>query len=273
MPRKPVNSVQEFRITLGDFERKTLTKQLNEDDTIKKAESVSSIVKATAITGALISLPILGSVAVKAYREASNVVENVADKGASGFDLFLFGAGLMPLSTFNNRTSKRNLKADEEEAKGEQNKNIGFLEWGFDAFMTFLLGEDKEWTQTTVVKEDEIPTAIYQDSDYAPYDGAGPRTPWQDYWLANYGSWDGYDDTTARKEYDAYLYQKSMENKILEESSKEGGVYSNSDYTPYDGAGPRTPWQDFWLSNYGSWDGYVETTAREEYQAYLNSKN
>jgi hypothetical protein len=271
MPRKPVNSVQEFRITLGDFERKTLTKQLNEDDTIKKAETVSSIIKAAAITGALISLPILGSVAVKAYREASDVVENVADKGASGFDLFLFGAGLMPLSTFNNRTSKRNLKADEEEAKGEQNKNIGFLEWGFDAFMTFLLGEDKEWTQTTVVKEDEISTPIYQDSNYTPYDGAGPRTPWQDYWLANYGSWDGYDDTTARKEYDAYLYQNKIQNQNTKEDEISTPIYQDSNYTPYDGAGPRTPWQDYWLANYGSWDGYDETTAREEYNAYLQS--
>jgi len=151
--------VQEFRITLGDFERKTLTKQLNEDDTLKKAQTISTIGKSVAISGAVVggtvAVSIIGSLAVKAYREGKDLVSNVDDIGATAWDVFKMSIGLMPVGQGIANATKRKEKEALREAEGRPEENLGFLEWGFDAIMTFLLGEDKTWTQTTVVNEDD----------------------------------------------------------------------------------------------------------------------
>ena len=151
--------MQEFRITLGDFERKTLTKQLNEDDTLKKAQTITTIGKSVAISGAVVggtvAVSIIGSLAVKAYREGKLLVSDVDDIGATAWDVFKMSIGLMPVGQGIANATKRKEKEALREAEGRPEENLGFLEWGFDAIMTFLLGEDKTWTQTTVVNEDD----------------------------------------------------------------------------------------------------------------------
>ena len=75
MPRKAPNlngGVIEHRITLGDYERKALTKQLAEDDLIKKVQTGTKIGQTVLIGGAVVGVGIL---ATSAYREAAGLVD------------------------------------------------------------------------------------------------------------------------------------------------------------------------------------------------------
>ena len=198
MPRSKVEKVVEHRLTLGNFERQALSKQLKEDDVIKKVQTGAEIGKVVMIGGAVAGL---GTLAIGAYREAHNLVEAVEGINASKWDIFwnVLSPAFMPPEKMAANARARNQK---EQEGGILDKNLGVLEWGFDWLMTFLLGDDKSWTQTTVVTEDEIingdfDTPMYQDKDWIPGGGAGPRTPWQDFWIQTYGSWEGYNEEAA----------------------------------------------------------------------------
>ena len=47
-------------------------------------------------------------------------------------------------------------ETEEEKAEKERRENMGFLEWGLDNVLTFLLGKDKKWTRTQNVTEEEL---------------------------------------------------------------------------------------------------------------------
>jgi len=162
MPRKAPDGkgVIEHRLTLGDFERKLIKKQLEEDDIIKKVQTGTEISKSIAVTGAVIGGTIaaatVGGLAVSAYREANQLVEGAQDLSAGLWSTFKWRIGLTSFDDYLADIGDITTDTDEEKAKRERRKNMGFLEWGLDRVLVFLLGDDKKWTGTTLVREDEI---------------------------------------------------------------------------------------------------------------------
>ena len=162
MPRKAPDGkgVIEHRLTLGDFERKLIKKQLDEDDLIKKVQSGTEIGKSIAVTGAVIGGTIaaatVGGLAVSAYREANQLVEGAQDLSAGLWSTFKWRIGLTSFDDYLADIGDIATETDEEKAERERRKNMGFLEWGLDRVLVFLLGDDKKWTGTTLVREDEI---------------------------------------------------------------------------------------------------------------------
>lgn len=160
MPRKAPKEVVEHRLTLGDYERKLLTKQLEEDDIINKAKAGSEIVKTVATTAAVVGGTIaagtIGMLAVSAYREANQLVEGAQDLGAGIWSTIKWRSGLMSFDDYVKDVQDIVGETDEEKAERERRENMGFLEWGLDNVLIFLLGKDKKWTRTQNVTEEEI---------------------------------------------------------------------------------------------------------------------
>lgn len=159
MPRKAPEKVTEHRITLGDFERKLITKQLNEDDTLNKARTYSQVGKSIAIGGAVIGGTVaaatLGTLALAAYREAAGLVDQAQDMKSTAWTYLKFRVGAASFDDLVDEAQDYVDNKDERDERAEQRKNMGFLEYGLDRILVFLLGEDKKWTSTTLVKEDD----------------------------------------------------------------------------------------------------------------------
>ena len=173
MPRKAPKEVTEHRITLGDYERKMLTKQLNEDDLLNKAATGAQIGKTVAITGAVIGGTIaagtIGMLAVSAYREANNLVEGAQDISAGVWSTLKWRMGLISFDDY--LQDVQEIVADptpEELAEKERRENMGFLEWGLDNVLTFLLGKDKKWTRTSNVTVEDLDLDQQTDQEVEP---------------------------------------------------------------------------------------------------------
>ena len=162
MPRKAPDGkgVTEHRITLGDYERKLLTKQLNEDDVLNKASTYAQVGKTVGITAAVVGGTVaaatLGTLALAAYREAADLVDQAQDMKATAWTFFKYRIGAASFDEVINEAQEYVENEDERKEESNRRKNMGFLEFGLDRILVFLLGEDKKWTGTTLVTEDEI---------------------------------------------------------------------------------------------------------------------
>jgi len=143
MPRKAPKEVIEHRITLGDYERKMISKQLAEDDLIKKVQTGAEIGKTVLIGAGGIAL---GTLAVTAYREAHDLVDTVTDVPASVWKTAQYKLGLISLEDLIGDLSQDGQERQEAE---EARKNQGVLEWGVNWLLKFLLGEDMIFTKAT----------------------------------------------------------------------------------------------------------------------------
>lgn len=148
MPRKAPKEVIEHRITLGDYERKMISKQLAEDDLIKKVQTGAEIGKTVLIGAGGIAL---GTLAVTAYREANDLVDTVTDVPAGLWQTAKFKLGLITLEELVGSISD---DVEENEQKSQNRKNKGVLEWGFEWLLKFLLGEDMIFTKATETNGD-----------------------------------------------------------------------------------------------------------------------
>ena len=160
MPRKAPQTVQEMRLTLGDYERKLITKQLNEDDTLNKARTYSQVGKSIAIGGAVVGGTIaaatIGTLALAAYREAAGLVDQAQDMKSTAWTMFKWRIGAASFDDLVEEAQDYVDNKEEREAKAEMRKNMGFLEYSLDRILVFLLGADKTWTKTDLVKEEEV---------------------------------------------------------------------------------------------------------------------
>jgi len=200
MPRKAPKEVIEHRITLGDYERKMISKQLAEDDLIKKVQTGAEIGKTVIIGGAVVGVGIL---ATTAYREAQGLVDAITDTPASLWKMTQYRLGLISLEELIGDLSEDN--QERQEAKVSR-KNQGILEWGFDWIMKFLLGEDMIWTKAT-------DTSTQGNTNLSPYQQKenesgfvenleASRSRWQEFWISINGNLDGYTDEGA---YNLYM--------------------------------------------------------------------
>ena len=169
MPRKAPEKVTEHRITLGDYERKLITKQLNEDDVLNKASTYAQVGKTVGITAAVVGGTVaaatIGTLALAAYREAADLVDQAQDMKATAWTFFKYRIGAASFDDLVDEAQDYVDNEDERKAASMRRKNMGFLEYGVDRILVFLLGEDKQWTGTTLVTEDEIRD---QDGDGIP---------------------------------------------------------------------------------------------------------
>lgn len=160
MPRKAPKEVVEHRLTLGDYERKVLTKQLAEDDALNKARTYSQVGKSIAVGGAVVGGTIaaatIGTLALAAYREAAGLVDQAKDMKTGAWTFFKWRIGLASFDDMVDDAQDYVDNKDEREKKAQMRKNMGILEYGVDAILTFLLGEDKKWTRTNNVTEEEV---------------------------------------------------------------------------------------------------------------------
>ena len=190
MPRKAPKEVIEHRITLGDYERKMMSKQLAEDDTIKKVQTGAEIGKTVLIGAGGIAL---GTLAVTAYREANDLVDTVTDVPAGLWKMTQFRLGLI---TFEELVGSITENADENEKASEERKNKGVLEWGVEWLLKFLLGEDMIFTKATETTSQEDTT---NPPDIVPYDGAteaGLNDPQDPYYSTEEGwYWDNQSES------------------------------------------------------------------------------
>jgi hypothetical protein len=200
MPRKAPKEVIEHRITLGDYERKMIAKQLAEDDTIKKVKAGAEIGKTVIIGGAVVGVGIL---ATTAYREAQGLVDVVTDTPASLWKMTQYRLGLI---SFQDLIGDLNEDAQERQEAKDARKNQGILEWGFDWIMKFLLGEDMIWTKAT-------DTTTSNGTNLSPYQQKqnesgfvenleASRSRWQEFWIHFHGNLDDYTDEGA---YNLYM--------------------------------------------------------------------
>lgn len=197
MPRKPPNlngGVIEHRITLGDYERKIISKQLAEDDTIKKVQTGAEIGKTVLIGAGGIAL---GTLAVTAYREAHELVDTVTDVPAGLWKTAQYKLGLISLEQLVGSISE---DVEENEKASEERKNKGVLEWGFEWLLKFLLGEDMIFTKAT---ESDTTTTDEPNPNLNPYvpendefdpDKYDPQDPYYStseewYWHPNLNHW------------------------------------------------------------------------------------
>jgi len=159
MPRKAPEKVTEHRITLGDYERKLITKQLDEDDTLNKARTYSQVGKSIAIGGAVVGGTVaaatIGTLALAAYREAAGLVDQAQDMKSTAWTLFKWRIGAASFDDVVEEAQDYVDNKEERDAAAERRKNMGFLEYGLDRILVFLLGEDKKWTTTTLVPDEE----------------------------------------------------------------------------------------------------------------------
>lgn len=186
MPRKAPKEVIEHRITLGDYERKMISKQLAEDDLIKKVQTGAEIGKTILIGAGGIAL---GTLAVTAYREANDLVDTITDVPAGLWQTAKFKLGLISLDELVSSISDN---GDENEQESQDRKNMGVLEWGVEWLLKFLLGEDMIFTKATETNGTNGNTET--DPVTVPYDGgteAGLTDPLDPYYSTTAGwYWD-----------------------------------------------------------------------------------
>jgi len=206
MPRKAPNlngGVIEHRITLGDYERKMISKQLSEDDLIKKIQTGQKIGQSIMIgAGGLF----LGTIAVTAYREANDLVDTIKDAPAGIWAMTKYRLGLI---TFEELMNTVEPMAEENAQASTDRKNKGILEWGFEWMLKFLLGEDMIFTKATESTTDPTPNPDPNPNPYLPendefdpnkYDPTDPfySTSSEWYWHGALNHWMPitiYDDT------------------------------------------------------------------------------
>lgn len=148
MPRKAPKEVIEHRITLGDYERKALTKQLGEDDLIKKINTGAKIGQTVLIGGAVVGV---GLLATTAYREAAGLVDTITDIPSSAWMMTKYRLGLISLEDL---VEQNTTESQEKQEAKEARKNQGILEYGFEWLLKFLLGEDMIFTKATESNND-----------------------------------------------------------------------------------------------------------------------
>ena len=201
MPRKAPKEVIEHRITLGDYERKALTKQLAEDDLIKKVNTGTKIGQTVLISGAVVGVGIL---ATSAYREAAGLVDTLVDVPTSGWAYTKYRLGIIGFDELMNTVNET---VDENTEAEEERKNKGILEWGFEWMAKFLLGDDMIWTKATKPSQTPNPQGLspYQKEEnvfgFTENLEAG-RKKWQEFWIHFHGNLDGYTDEGA---YNLYM--------------------------------------------------------------------
>ena len=192
MPRKAPDGkgVIEHRITLGDYERKVLTKQLNEDDRLNKARTYSQIGRAVGITGAVVGGTIvastLGTLALAAYREAAGVVEQAQDMKATAWTMLKWRAGFASFDDVVEEAQDYVDNKDEREAERQRRKQMGILEYGLDRFLVFLLGEDKKFTS-----QSDLDRERQQQRQQEEYEALSEE---EKYWMAVYEYFGGVDN-------------------------------------------------------------------------------
>ena len=170
MPRKAPKEVIEHRITLGDYERKIISKQLNEDDLIKKIQTGQKIGQSVLFgVGGLA----LGTIAVTAYREAQGLVDKAEDVPAGLWAMTKYRLGLM---SFEELVATVEPMAEEQMQAKIDRKNQGILEWGFEWIMKFLLGEDMIFTKATKTDTNNDETVNPEPLEFDPnkYDPQDP---------------------------------------------------------------------------------------------------
>jgi len=213
MPRKAPNlngGVIEHRITLGDYERKMITKQLAEDDIIKKVQTGAEIGKNLLIGGAVVGV---GLLATTAYREAQGLVDTIQDTPAGLWKMTQYKLGLISFEDLVGGVTENAQKRQEEKQK---RKNLGILEYGFQSLMTFLLGEDMIWTKatesTSSTDDEQINLSPYQEliqSGYVidEYD----IQKYRDFYFHFTGTYDGF---TFEKAYNMFKgFESQMQNR------------------------------------------------------------
>jgi hypothetical protein len=190
MPRKAPKEVIEHRITLGDYERKMIAKQLAEDDTIKKVQTGAEIGKTVLIGAGGIAL---GTLAVTAYREANDLIDTVTDVPAGLWKTAQYKLGLISLEQLVGSISD---DVEENEKASNERKNKGVLEWGVEWLLKFLLGEDMIFTKATETTSQQDTT---NPPDIVPYDGAteaGLYDPQDPYYSTQAGwYWDNQSES------------------------------------------------------------------------------
>jgi hypothetical protein len=205
MPRKAPNlngGVIEHRITLGDYERKMISKQLAEDDLIKKVQTGAEIGKTVIVGGAVVAVGTLGIIA---YREAQGLIDKAQDIPSGLWNMAKMQLGLMSMSEFVEASVG---DVEEQQRKREERKNLGILEYGFDAIMKFLLGDDMIWTKATnSTNSDQSGTNLSpyrQKENQAGFNEnfEANRAKWKEFWISINGSLDGYTDEGA---YNLYM--------------------------------------------------------------------
>ena len=208
MPRKAPNlngGVIEHRITLGDYERKALTKQLAEDDLIKKVQTGTKIGQTVLIGGAVVGVGIL---ATSAYREAAGLVDTLVDVPTSGWAYTKYRLGIIGFDELMNTVGDT---VDQNTEAKEERKNKGVLEWGFEWMAKFLLGDDMIWTKAT---ETPNPTGEPTTTYVVPYGYEKTNVPTEeglynpdDPYYSNSESWYWNFQTRSWR-----LVQKNWEN-------------------------------------------------------------
>jgi len=191
MPRKAPKEVVEHRITLGDYERKMISKQLSEDDTIKKVTLGAEIGKNVLIGGAVVGV---GLLATTAYREAQGLVDTIQDTPAGLWKMTQYKLGLISFEDLVGGVTENAQKRQEEKQK---RKNLGILEYGFQSLMTFLLGEDMIWTKATEptfsTDDDQTNLSPYQELIQSGYVFSEYNIQkYRDFYFNFTGSYDGF---------------------------------------------------------------------------------
>ena len=94
MPRQPVSSVQEHRVTLGDYERRELSEFLKSQARDEDLELVFDAVKALAMPLSLVAVGYLGYLGLTYFSTALDPLQDAASAAASASGLDAFVAGL-----------------------------------------------------------------------------------------------------------------------------------------------------------------------------------
>lgn len=131
-----------------------------------------------------------------AYREAHDLVDQVVDLPSGYWQVIKYGLGLQSLEE-----AVESIQGDkeEQERKSQERRNKGVLEWGFDAIMKFLLGEDMIWTKAT-----DSSTTTTDNTNISPYQQEKQNSPYfedilkqndaryQEFWIMMHGNLNGY---------------------------------------------------------------------------------
>ena len=187
---------------MGDYERKMISKQLAEDDLIKKVQTGAEIGKTVIVGGAVVAVGTLGIIA---YREAQGLIDKAQDIPSGLWNMAKMQLGLMSMSEFVEASVG---DVEEQQRKREERKNLGILEYGFDAIMKFLLGDDMIWTKATnSTNSDQSGTNLSpyrQKENQAGFNEnfEANRAKWKEFWISINGSLDGYTDEGA---YNLYM--------------------------------------------------------------------
>jgi hypothetical protein len=94
VPRQPVSSVQEHRVTLGDFERKELAGFIKSQERDEDLDLVLSAVQALATPIAIVSVGYLGYLGLTHFSSMLDPLQDAAKAAAAVSGLDAFAAGM-----------------------------------------------------------------------------------------------------------------------------------------------------------------------------------